>query len=178
MSSSTSADPSAAATLLSRLFIELFQTEESARQHPRVEAERLGDVGPARAMRAVSEHAGRALESLAPLAKAEGLETTSLGARVGDLFSVVRDAFADRTLDREKTYRGTLLGMQHGLGVVALVEASAGAQGRAAIAAWCRQWLAERRPLVEQVTRELAWFAANPERALEGATSPMPTGSR
>ncbi|MDB4930400.1 MAG: hypothetical protein JWM10_2884 [Myxococcaceae bacterium] len=178
MSPSTATHDSAAdasATLLSRLFIELFQTEESAFQHPRIEAERLGDVSPAHAMAAVSAHAARSLEELRALARTEKLATSTLGARVGDFFSAVRDVIADRTLDREKTYRGTLLGMQHGLGVVTLLEATAMAHGRTAIAAWCWSWLAERRPLVEQVNAALAWFAANPDRALEGATARMPS---
>lgn len=164
---------SASEKLLARLFIELFQTEESAREHPRVEAARLGDIPPARAQLAVSEHAERSLQELAELARREGLETTSAGQRIGDLFSKVRDAIADRALDREKTYRATLLGMRHGVDLVTLVHGSARVEGRAAVASWCSRWLDERRPLVERVSAELAWFASHPERALEGARDPL-----
>lgn len=160
--------------LLGRLFIEVFQTEESALRHPRVEAERLGETGPGRALLAVAGHAERSLAELRDLAKLEQLETTSAGKRIGDLFSLLRDALADRVLDREKSYRGTLLGMHHGLDVVTLLESTARADGRVAMTAWCDRWLAERRPLVERVTAELAWFAANPERAIEGAKDPPP----
>ncbi|MDO9019424.1 MAG: hypothetical protein Q8S73_13080 [Deltaproteobacteria bacterium] len=163
----------ASSKLFTRLFVELFQTEESALQHPRIEAERLGDAPPGRTMMAVSEHAGRSLEELRALASAEGLETTSAGARLGDLFSVLRDAVADRTLDREKSYRGTLLGMRHGIDLVTLVEGTARVEGRVAVSSWCQRWLAERRPLTEGVAGELAWFAANPEHALESAKDPI-----
>lgn len=49
---STSAE-NASEKLLARLFIEFFQTEESALEHPRMEAARLGDILPARATRRV-----------------------------------------------------------------------------------------------------------------------------
>jgi len=176
--SSDRPDEKAAASLLSRLFIELFQTEESALEHPRIEAERLGDVEPGRAMAAVYEHAARALEGLRELSRSEGLESTSMGIRIGDFFSAVRDAVADRALDREKSYRGTLLGMHHGADLVCLVESFARTHNRAALASWCRAWLDERLPLIERATAALSWFAENPARALEGATSPPPDATR
>jgi hypothetical protein len=37
------------------------------------------------------------------------------------------------------------------------------------IEAWCSEWLARRRPLVEATARELSWFAANPDRAMAPA---------
>ena len=54
--------------LLASLLAELFQSERSAVKHPRREADRLGDVPPAQALRAASEHAERVHDELHDLA--------------------------------------------------------------------------------------------------------------
>ncbi len=169
--------------IVPRLFVELFQSEQSAKEHPRVEAERLGDVPPGRAMRAVHEHATRELARLRDLAAQEGLQTTSPGVVLGELFSTVRDAVADRVIDREKSYRGTLLGMHHGVDLVLLLRSAASAAGRHSVAAFCDAWLAERRPLVDDVEAALSWFGANPEVAAQRthsalASAPAPAEGR
>lgn len=162
------------ASLLDRLMVELFQTEQSAREHPQVEAQRLGDVAPARALRAVTEHASRALSELEALARDEGFSPPQpgVGRTIGQLFSLARRAVFDRMIDREKTYRGTLLGMRHGVDLVILVGAVARCEGRHRVAAFCDRWLETRVPLVDHVAAQLAWFAEHPRSALAGATSP------
>lgn len=164
--------------LLGRLFVELFQTEESARKHPRVEAERLGDTPPGRAMRAVAGHAVRVLPELRRLAEAEGLGTRSAGSWIGDAFSLARRIAFDRMLDREKSYRGTLLGLYHGIDVVRLLRAAARAHGRDRIASFCDAWLDERIGLIEAAGRQLDWFGAHPALAVESSTSPLREPSR
>ena len=59
--------PSRRRAWLNLLVHELFQTEQSAVEHPRIEADRLGDVPPALALREVSVHAARALAELPSL---------------------------------------------------------------------------------------------------------------
>jgi hypothetical protein len=157
--------------LLERLVVELFQTEESARKHPGIEAGRLADTPPGRAMRAVAMHAARVLPELRRLAEAEGLGSRSLGAFIGDAFSLARRLAFDRALDREKSYRGTLLGMYHGVDVVRLLRASARARGRDRIASFCEAWLDERIPLIDAAGRQLDWFGAHPALAVERATA-------
>lgn len=154
---------------LANLVRELFQTERSAKAHPVVEANRLGDVPPARALRAVSAHAERVLAELPALMEARDLPVSAGGSAVGEAFSTLRDHLADHLLNTEKSYRGTILGMRHGIDLVALIQDVAAASGDAALAAWCSRWLEARRPLVEAVACELAWFAAHPERALRPA---------
>jgi hypothetical protein len=159
--------------LLPRLFVELFQTEQSASQHTRVEAQRLAGSPPARAMVAVASHARQALPRIERLAEAEGLATTSAGATIGDIFSALRKLVADRTLDREKSYRGTLIGLYHGVDVVRLVRAAAKSASRARIVSHCDEWLAERVPLVEIAAQQLDWFGAHPGLAAQPATEPL-----
>jgi hypothetical protein len=155
--------------LLPRLFVELFQTEESASEHSRVEAERLGDSPPARALRAVAAHAERVLPEIRRLAEVEGLDTTSLGTWIGAGFSVFRKRVFDQILGREKSYRSTLVGMHHGTDAVRLLRSAARAAGRERVEAFSDAWLAERIPLVTACTDQLDWFGANPTLALEPA---------
>jgi hypothetical protein len=152
-------------TWLANLVRELFQTEQSAKLHPVVEAERLGDVPPATVLRAVAAHATEALAELPPLVERHRLPDSPGGRAVGAAFSAVRDHLADLLLTRETSYRGTLLGMRHGVDLVELVQYVAREDGDAALADWCAAWLERRRPLVEAAARELAWFAANPAPA-------------
>ncbi|KYF69167.1 hypothetical protein [Sorangium cellulosum] len=154
---------------LANLVRELFQTEHSARTHPLVEAERLGDTPPARALRAVSSHAEAVLSELPALMGERGLPVSAGGSAVGEAFSALRDHIADHLLTAEKSYRGTLLGMRHGIDLVALIQYVAAAEGETLLAAWCARWLSERRPLVEAAAGELAWFAARPARATRAA---------
>ncbi|MGK3968043.1 hypothetical protein WMF38_28245 [Sorangium sp. So ce118] len=154
---------------LANLARELFQTEHSARTHPLVEAERLGDVPPAQAMRAVSAHAEAVLAELPSLMAERGLPVSAGGSAVGEAFSVLRDHLADHLLSTEKSYRGTLLGMRHGIDLVELIQYVATAEGDTLLAAWCARWLSARRPLVEAAVGELAWFAARPARARRAA---------
>jgi len=152
-----------------RLFIELFQTEQSAWKHARVEAERLGGSPPGRAVAAVAAHAARVLPEIRRLAQAEGLDTTSRGTWLGAGFSLFRKRLFDQILGREKSYRSTLIGMHHGVDAVRLLRGAARAAGRARIESFCEAWLAERMPLVTECTNQLDWFGANPHLALEPA---------
>lgn len=151
--------------LLARLVIEMFQTEESAKEHPRKEAERLEGTPPGAAMLAVSRHAELALGELAAIADQLGYERKGLGTAIGRTFSLVREAVIDRLVNQEKNYRGTLLGMQHGVDLFILSEATARRAGKTSLALFCARWLGERRPLVDAVRAQLPWFAENVERA-------------
>lgn len=164
---------------LATLVRELFQTENSARLHPVVEAERLGEVPPARVLRAVAEHAAEALDELPALVASQGLPVSEAGKRMGAALSSLRDHFIDLLVNMEKSYRGTLIGMRHGVDLVELVQYTAREQGDNRLADWCEVWIARRRPLVEAAARELAWFAANPVLAREPVkANPLAIGLR
>ena len=152
--------------LLETLFHELFQTETSAKWHPQREARRLGEVPPARALRAVSEHATAVLAELPELARKHGLPVSGFGKTAGFLLSTMRQWVLDRLIEPERSYRGTLGGMRHGVDLVELISQVARAQHHRELAQWSARWLSERRPLVEAVAAELAWFARSPEEAV------------
>ncbi len=152
--------------LVRTLMPEFFQTERSASRHTRVEAGRLGDTPPAEALYAVARHADRAIEGLAELGAALHLPGRMAGQAVGTTFSLLRGGVGDRLLDPERSYRGTLLGIHHGLDLVRLLAAtSAYLPALAPLTTFCEAWLHTRTRLAEVCTAELAWFAANPEVA-------------
>jgi hypothetical protein len=153
------------ARLLPTLFTELYQAERSAYRHPIREARRLGDVPPAAALRAVAAHANETLDALPPLAKTRGLAFTSLGAALAEALSTARHAVTDRLAEIERSYRGTLLGMHHGIDLMRLVRAAAHDEGDDALVAFCDEWLPTREWLVREVADELEWFARHPDVA-------------
>ncbi|MET0285736.1 MAG: hypothetical protein ABW352_14750 [Polyangiales bacterium] len=155
-------------TLLNNLTREIFQTETSAVRHGQREAERY-DAGapPAHALRAVSTHAERVLIELPGLAERAGLIISKGGILVGELFSQGRDKLADLLIDRERSYRGTLLGMRHGIDLFRLTQEFADAANNYELRDFAKQWLEERTPLVQRVDEELRWFAQNPDVAVQ-----------
>jgi len=155
----------ASTKLFKRLGHELFQTETSAALHCRREAERLAGTPPAEALLAVANHAQDVLRELPALSALSSVPESKGGTLVGRIFSELRDKFADRVIDSERSYRGTLLGARHGVDLVRLLRSTAQQNGDAPLKAFCEVWLERRSPLVERVAEELDWFAQNPEAA-------------
>ena len=151
--------------LVRNLLLEAFQTEQSAKSHCAREAKRLGTTPPGTAMRAASEHASGTLGKLDAFAKARGLEGHSQGRTLGRMLSMIRELSTDLFLSEEKSYRGTLMGMQHGKGVFLFLEDTAIANGDQELADLCHTWLERRVPILADAEQDLAWFAENPEIA-------------
>ncbi|HEY6880697.1 MAG TPA: hypothetical protein VI299_21890 [Polyangiales bacterium] len=167
-------------TLLNNLTREMFQTETSALRHSNREADRYDDsASPAAALRGVATHAERVLSELPGLAERNGMIVSNGGILVGELFSQGRDKLADLLIDRERSYRGTLLGMRHGLDVFRLMHEFSQVVHNYELRDFTKQWLAERMPLVQRVEEQLAWFAQNAEVAIRlggGAWGPRLRG--
>jgi hypothetical protein len=156
-------------SLLKSLIREFYQTETSAVTHCRREAKRLGDEPPARVLMAVSNQAARVLRELPEICERHALPKSVGGVSVGRLFSFARDKFADRLIRLERSYRGTMLGLRHGFDLVLLLAKTARDGGLTDLEEFCEQWLAARQPLLEDLERELAWFAQHPPAALRFA---------
>jgi hypothetical protein len=157
--------------LIARLLREWAQSDTSARLHPPREARRLGDVPPARAFAAIAADAEAGWPSLKRLIASRGQGSQPRGRSVGRVFSWLRERLFDLPLDREESYRGTLLGLRHGLDAVVLLRERARLVGDEELATFCDDWLARRRPLVEAAAEATRWFAEHPEAALRPARS-------
>jgi hypothetical protein len=155
--------------LLHNLTPELFQTETSAARHCRREARRVPGTPPAATLLAVAEHADVALRELEELARAHQLPRSSFGVALGNLFSETRQRVADRLIDAERSFRGTLLGMRHGIDVVHMVELTAREAGCDPLVRWAEAWRQRREPLIQEAERQLGWYATHVDRALARA---------
>ena len=158
---------------LASLMVELFQTERSAIMHCDREADRLGKTPPAHTLEDVADHARMALARLTRLADEGKIPAPKpiqkIGQAIGRTFSRARMHVFDHLIDSEKSYRGTLLGMRHGVDLVHLVHPLAVAAECYELAAWCTEWLEKRQPLLERAVGQLSWFANHPEIAFEKA---------
>jgi hypothetical protein len=154
--------------LREKLCRELAQSESSAMVHSRREARRLGAVPPAHALLAIADHAEQLRGRLeAAMGQDRGQRAgRSLGAAVGELFSLLRHAVFDRAIDVERSYRGTLLGVHHGIDCARLLREVAVRLGDQELVRGLDVLIAERASLVEQAAHALGYFADQPERAL------------
>ncbi len=153
--------------LLEATLRELFQAERSAARHPRVEASRLADTPPGDAMDAIAWHAESQAEGLDEVSRVRGVAPAGAAKAIGKAFSAIRDNLLDLATTTEQSYRITLLGVRHGVDLVRVLHGQAVRAEDAGLKAWTEAWLLERLEVLEQAETELAWFAANPARALE-----------
>jgi len=153
--------------LCRKLCRELAQSEQSAIVHPRREAKRLGDISPAHALLAIAAHA----EELRPRFEALMVKRQPGGMKVGRAFgrafSAIRHAIADRVIDVERSYRGTLLGLRHGIDVTRLLREVALREHDTHLMRFCDEFLLDRLALIEGAEQALAWFAEQPARAIQ-----------
>lgn len=149
------------------LLREMHQIEQSARRHPALEAERLGDTPPGRAMAAIAAHAEEMRARLTALTEPIDPSLQHGGDAIGNLLSLLRRAIADRPISRERSYRFTLLGLMHGLDLAVLLALLAEKQGHPELAEFCHAYKETRKPLIEDARAQLAWFAAHPADAAQ-----------
>jgi hypothetical protein len=152
--------------LVHSLFQELMQSERSAQLHCLREARRLGDSEPAQALRRCAAHARHVAEELRSTGRALRITKGRLGRTIGQLLSRVRASVIDRVIDQERSYRGTLAGLRHGVDVARMLQHAADASGQVEVAGFCTRWLDEREPLVQDVAKAMTWFALNPRVAV------------
>lgn len=149
--------------LRQKLCRELAQSEHDARLHTRREAKRLGDIPPADALLAIARHSDIMNEVLEVTCPPTGVK---LGRAVGEFFSATRHFVVDRFLDSERSFRMTLLGLEHGVDVARLLRVVAADQGHVKLALVCDELVRDRSALIDQARYTLSWFAANPALAL------------
>ena len=152
--------------LCTKLCRELAQSEHSATVHTRREARRLGDIWPAHALLAIGEHAEQLKPRFEGLLAKRRIKGDTIGRSVGQVFSTLRHAIGDRLIDVERSYRGTLLGIRHGIDTVRLLREVAVREQDVHLMKFCDEFLLERVALIERGEQALAWFADQPARAI------------
>jgi len=155
---------SSRATLVESLIRELHQTERSCATHCRREAARFGDERPARALLALAEHAQLVLARMQPVGRSSW--GRKLAERVGSGLSLFREMILDRIIREERSYRGTLLGVRHGIDLVKLLRAAAQSEKSGLMLEFADSWLEKRTLLWEEAVLALEWFDENPDAAL------------
>ena len=152
--------------LCTKLCRELAQSEHSATVHTRREARRLGDVWPAHALLAIADHAEQLRPRFEALLAKRRIKGGSIGRSIGQAFSTLRHLIGDRMIDVERSYRGTLLGVRHGIDAVRLLREVALREHDVHLVQFCDEFLLERLALIERGEQALSWFADEPARAI------------
>ncbi|CAN5732954.1 hypothetical protein BH11MYX1_BH11MYX1_14540 [soil metagenome] len=146
------------------------QSETSARYHPARQARQLGDTPPARAFAAIAQHAVAVWPAFEAVVDKKTLGI-GLGREIGKLFSTTRYLVFDRWMDTQRSYRATLLGLQHGLDCGRLLRRAADHMNDRALVTWCDDVLSKRADLVGHAEQQLAWFADHPEVAVRSIST-------
>jgi len=152
--------------LRDKLCRELAQAERDARLHPRREARRLREGQAAEALFAIADHADGIEPGLMKVLGRRQAVGIKLAHAVASVFSGVRHLFLDHLIGRERSYRGTLLGLRHGVDVARLLREVATLNHDVALIKFCDLFLVERLCLLEDAEQAFAWFAEHPEIAL------------
>lgn len=153
--------------LREKLCRELSQSERDASLHTTREARRLGDVPPAHAFLAIAQHAETLRPAFDALITTDQPVGVRVGRTVGQVFSALRHILFDRMIDTERSFRGTLLGLRHGIDCTRLLREVALRQGDAQLVHFCDALLVDRLCLIEHAEQMLGWFADEPTAALK-----------
>ena len=154
--------------LREKLCRELAQSEYDAVIHSRREASRYGAEPPAQVLRTIAAHA---VEVKPRLDEMWAGQSVGIGAAhvVGELFSSMRHFAFDWLIDAERSYRATILGLRHGLGVAVLLREVLIQQRDRSAQQVCADLVEVRTRLVCDAERELRWFAEHPDAALRSS---------
>jgi hypothetical protein len=159
------------ARLRRKLCRELAQSELDASLHTVREADRLGDGPHAAALRAIAAHAKVMRPRLDALLIPRQPFGVRAGRAVGHAFSTLRHLVFDRVTSAERSYRGTLLGLWHGIDTARLLRAVAWQAHEVRLHRFCDDLISQREPLIRMAEDALRWFASHPDLALASAGS-------
>ena len=149
--------------LLEKLSRELTQSELDAERQTTREANRLGDVEPARRLRAIAAHAAHIRPRLNRIVHHNQPIGWEVARLVGELFSAARHFAVDRILSTERSYRATLLGVHHGIDAACLLRDVARREEHVRLHRYCDDMIAERETLLREAQHALVWFADHPD---------------
>ncbi len=159
--------------LLDKLLRELLRSETQAIEHAPREARRLGESAPVVALRDIANHAKLMRPRLLQVLDGHALAQHRNG--LVSTYNTIRQLVVDHIYDAERSYRGALLDLRHGIDVVRVLREVARLEELFALIRWCDDWLTERRRLVARVEAQLGWFAEHDTRP---AVQPAPADPR
>jgi hypothetical protein len=164
--------------LREKLCRELAQSEHDAIIHCCREASRYGAQSPGQVLRVIADHARELRPRLDGLWRGKQSLGVLAGRVVAEMFSAVRHFAIDWTLDAERSYRATLLGLEHGLGVARLLREVLVLQQDYDALRLCDELIEARTRLLARAGDRLRWFAEHPDLALRSSRRKVGTTSR
>jgi hypothetical protein len=118
--------------------------------------QRIGDVPPARALRAVAAHALATRDRLAHVLAGHGIAATPSRRRMSEL---CRWLIA-RLVDPERVYGDALDELRREVAIVHELRSAARVDGLFGLIRWCDDWLPARRLRIAHVEAQQAWFVS------------------
>jgi len=117
---------------------------------------RIGDVPPARALRAVATHAEETRARLASVLAGYGIAATASRRRMSELCRWL----IGHVVDAERAYGEALDDLRREIEIVHELRHVARRDGLFGLIRWCDDWLPARRTRVARVEAQLAWFVS------------------
>lgn len=164
--------------LREKLCRELAQSEHDAIIHCCREASRYGAQAPGQVLRVIADHARELRPRLDWLWRGKQPLGVRAGRVVAEIFSAVRHFAVDWMIDAERSYRATLLGLEHGLGVARLLREVFVQQQDYDALRVCDELIEGRTRLLARAADRLRWFAEHPDVALRSSRGKLGTRSR
>jgi hypothetical protein len=127
-------------------------------------AQRIGDVPPTRALRAVAVHASASRERLAHVLGGHGIDACARRHRMSELCRWL----IGRLVDAERAYGEALDELRREVDTVRELRAMARMDALFGVIRWCDDWLPARRRWLAQVEAQQAWFVS------PGMAPPLP----
>ena len=155
--------------LREKLCRELAQSEHDAVIHCQREAARYGTLPPGQVLRVIADHARELRPQLDWLWGGKQGAGIHAARVVAEAFSALRHFAVDWMIDAERSYRATLLGLHHGLGVARLLREVADHQHDIDALQVCDELLEGRTRLLARAEDRLRWFAEHPDLALRSS---------
>jgi hypothetical protein len=150
-----------------RALRELYAATRQLASHWERLATRLGAGDGVEELRAGAEAAHQLLAELTDVTEGYGLSGFPAAASVGARMAGVRNAVADRTLERNQALRMAVLDVQHVVTLCAYLAELARAQGDEPLAEFCGRWERKLKRLESRARKAAVTTAADPDAAIE-----------
>jgi hypothetical protein len=149
-----------------RALRELFAGAQQLTRHWSTLADRLGSGDVVAELRAGAEAADELASELEDLTSSYGLHGFPAAAGVGARVAGVRNAVADRALERNQALRMAVLDVQHVVTLLAYLAELARTSGDERMAEFCGRWERKLKRLEGRIRKAAVAQAADPDTAI------------